>query len=147
MEFTPNYIYWAMDSQYDVQKIFRLRKTELLQQNNRAVDEDMVELVAVIPDKSFLASYCYRDGDSYRIIFSSGYEVSKYNVDNRARVFCVQEFQDGSFEFAEIASFSAKANSFGKLYPIGADKKGYLYFNAVNLNTMPVSQILKVKVG
>ena len=147
VEFTPDYIYWAMDSQYDAQKIFRLRKAELLQQNNRPIDEDAVELVAAIPDKSFLASYCYRDGDSYRIIFSSGYEVSKYNADNRARVFCVQEFQDGSFEFAEIASFSAKANSFGKLYPIGADKKGSLYFNAVNLNTMPVSQILKVKVG
>lgn len=147
VEFTPDYIYWAMDSQYDAQKIFRLRKAELLQQNNRPIDEDAVELVAAIPDKSFLASYCYQDGDSYRVIFSSGYEVSKYNADNRARVFCIQEFQEGSFEFSEIASFPANANSFGKLYPIGVDKKGYLYFNAVNLNTMPVSQILKVRVG
>ena len=147
VEFTPDYIYWAMDSQYDVQSIFRLRKTELLQQNNRVIEEDAVELVATIPDKSFLASYCYQDGNSYRIIFSSGYEVSKYNVDNRARVFCVQEFQEGSYKFFEIASFPAKANSFGKLYPIGVDKKGYLYFNTVNLNTMPVSQILKVKVS
>ncbi len=147
VEFTPDYIYWAMDSQYDAQKIFRLRKAELLQQNSRPIDEDAVELVAAIPDKSFLASYCYQDGNSYKIIFSSGYEVSRYNADNRARVFCIQEFQEGSFEFSEIASFPANANSFGKLYPIGVDKKGYLYFNAVNLNTMPVSQILKVKVG
>lgn len=146
VEFTPQYLYWAMDSQYDAQKIFRIKRSELLKHNGTRIDEDKLELVANVPDKSFLASYCYKDGDGYKIIFSSGYEVSKYNVDRCARVFCVQERADGSFSFAEIASFPAKANSFGKLYPIGVDKDGFLYFNTVSLETMPTSQILKVKI-
>ncbi|MCF7916310.1 MAG: hypothetical protein K9L61_00845 [Candidatus Omnitrophica bacterium] len=141
--FTKNYIYWGMDSQYCKQEIFRIRKKDIKGGFSKKTPFIKTQSIGMFPDKSFLSSFCFLKNDVFYIFFSSGYEVSKYNIDNRARVFCIKEYRGGNYEIMEVFSCPALVDSFGKFIPICIDDNYNIYFNTFLLDIIPENQIIK----
>jgi hypothetical protein len=134
--FTKDYIYWAMDSPTEPQKIFRIKR----RQNYPTItpSNDYRECVGLLKDKSIW--YNYELNNLGIVLFQSSFEdaSSFYNpnkfkeIDHNDRIYGVKEADDGNFQLQELLSVPA-AVRYTHFTPMGQDINGNIYFRSFNI--------------
>lgn len=124
--FTEDYVYWNMDAGTQPQRIWRLSKEKIPEQNP---DNDLKEMAAHLQNGSLWYHFWINDDT----IIMSGAPEGSYR-DYRGRIFTIKMLPDGDLEVEEVYSITSPTgeyNAYSQLLAIFYHN-GYCYFKGTD---------------